>query len=159
MQTRTSLGNTQLVGVRSWIRGGGFAAMMLASAVGAFGYLLPAHSVNGGEFHSNFADGGPMPLVVFGVMFVIAAVLRTKRFGAGLLTGILAPAAAIAALSPVFLQHLIADVTTGVGEDLFAVGVIGLFVGGVAFAIVEPILFATQRRADERLLPKLAYSN
>jgi hypothetical protein len=159
MQTRTSFGNTQLVGVRSWIRRGGFAVMMALASIATVGYLLPAHSVEGQPWHSNLDDGGPMPVFVLAGLFALATVLRNKRFGAGILVGVLAPVAAVIALSPVFLAHLLSHVDTGIGEHLFALGEIGLFFGGVVFAIVEPILYVTQRRADERLLPKLAYSN
>lgn len=132
------------------IRGGAFIALLLLAAIGFVGYLLPAHSVDGGAWHSNFADGGAWPLVVFGVFGLLAAHLRTRGFGAGMLTGVLATAAAIASLVPVILVHFMSHVDHGPGEVMLAISVLGLCFGGVAFLIAEPVLYLTQRRANER---------
>lgn len=129
------------------IRNGGFLAMLVLATIGFVGYLLPAHSVNGGAWHSNYADGGAWPLVIFAVFGVLAAHLRTRGFGGAILTGFLAAGAAIASMVPVFLVHLLSDVQTGVGEAMLAISVLGLFFGGIAIAIAEPILYVTQRRA------------
>ncbi len=150
---RTRLGDVKLTGVRSWLRRGSFAVTMALAVIGFFGYLLPAHSVDGGIWHSNFADGGPLPLVVFGGFCAIAAVLRTRGLGAGMLTGVLAVAAAIASVVPVLLVHLFSHVDQGPGELMFALAAIGLFFGGAVFLIAEPILYWSQRRANERVLP------
>lgn len=147
---RKRLSETRLVGVRSTIRGGAFVVMLLLAAIGFAGYLLPAHSVDGGAWHSNFADGGAWPLVVFGVFGLLAAHLRTRGFGAGMLTGVLAIAAAIASMVPVILVHLMSHVDNGPGEVMMAISVLGLFFGGFAFLIAEPVLYLTQRRAKER---------
>lgn len=120
------------------------------AVLGFIGYLLPAHSVEGGAWHSNFADGGVTALVVFAVFGGIAAFLRKRGLGAGILTGVLAVPAAIAAVAPVVLAHLLSHVESGPGEVMFGISIVGLFFGGLAFAIVEPLLYWTQRRVDER---------
>lgn len=150
---RTRLGDVELLGVRAWIRRGLFLVMVLLAVIGFFGYLMPAHSVDGGTWHSNFTDGGPIPLGVFAAFAVIAAVMRERGLGAGMLTGVLAVGTAIASLVPVLLVHMFRHVDQGPGELMFAVAVIGLFFGGALLLIAEPILYWTQRRANERKLP------
>lgn len=149
MNKRTRLRDVQLVGVRSWIRRSYFGLTIALAAIGFAGYLLPAHRVDGRAWHSNFADGGPWPLLVFAALAAIAVVLRQRGLGAGIALGVLSTAAAMASVLPVILVHLLGDVQEGVGEYLYAASVIGLFFGGL-FAIVEPILYLTQRRANER---------
>ncbi len=130
--------------------------MLVLAAIGFAGYLLPAHSVDGGAWHSNFADGGGWSLGVFGVFGILAAHLRTRGFGAGMLTGVLAVAAAIASMVPLILVHFMAHVDNGPGEVMMAISVLGLFFGGAALLIAEPILYVTQRRANEQ---RLAYAS
>jgi hypothetical protein len=150
MQTRTRLRDVKLVGARAWIRRVWFGATIALSAIGAVGYLLPAHQAHG-VWHSNFADGGPIPLLVFAALGVIALLLRKRGLGAGIAMGVLSTAGAIVSVVPVVLAHLFADVQhDGIGETMFASGVIGLFFGGL-FALVEPVLYLTQRRSDERV--------
>jgi hypothetical protein len=146
---RKRLSETRLVGARSAIRAGAFLVMLGLAVIGFAGYLLPAHSVDGGAWHSNFEDGGAWSLVVFGVFGVLAAHLRTRGFGAGMLTGVLAIATAIASLVPVILVHFMSHVDNGPGEVMMAISVLGLAFGGVALLIVEPVLYLTQRRANE----------
>ncbi|MBA2538596.1 MAG: hypothetical protein H0V17_03090 [Deltaproteobacteria bacterium] len=152
MQTRTRLRDVELVGARAWIRRGWFGLMIALSAIGAIGYLLPAHKLEGDEvWHSNFADGGEIPLLVFGALAGLAFLLRKCGLGAGSVMGLLATAGAIASVVPVVLVHLFATVQNGIGEGMYATGVLGLFFGGALYAIAEPILYLTQRRADERV--------
>jgi len=150
MQIRARLRDVQLVGVRAALRRGGFLVVMLLAVVGFVGYLLPAHRVEGGAWHSNFADGGVWPLVVFAGIGVTAAIARLRGFGAGMLTGVLAGVAAVAAVAPVILTHLFQSVVEGPGEIMFAVAILGLFFGGALLLIAEPILYLLQRRADRR---------
>ncbi len=157
---RKRLVETRLVGVRSVIRTGGFALMVVLAVVGFAGYLLPGHSVDGGAMHSNYADGGAWPLVVYAVFGVLAAHLRTRGCGAGMLTGVLAIGAAIGGVLPVLLTHLFSDVQNGFGDAMMVVASLGLFFGGAVLLIAEPILYVTQRRANERtLLPRAYVSN
>jgi len=158
MQTRLRLRDVKLVGARAWIRRAWFGATIALAALGMLGYLLPAHRLEGEAWHSNFADGGEVPLLVFGAIGVLALILRKRGIGAGSAMGVLASIGAIASVIPVVLVHLFSTVQNGIGEAMYATGVIGLFFGGAVFAIVEPILYLTQRRADERteLIPAVS---
>ena len=147
---RTRIRDVELTGTRMCVRWGGFALLVLLAAVGFLGYLLPSHRMADGSLHSNFDDGGVFSLVVFLAFGVITALLSKRGLGAGILAGVLAVPAAIASVAPIVLTHLFQEVRTDYGEGVFAVGVIGLFCAGVVFAIVEPILYVLQRRANER---------
>lgn len=135
---------------------------MAGSAVAFAGYLLPAHRREHDEhFHSNFADGGAIPLVVLAAAFVLAALLRTKKIGAGMIAGVLSFGAAIGAVIPVVLVHLFESMRWGIGENIYATGIGTLFFGGALFVVLEPALYLLQRRSDERLAvvaPARAYS-
>lgn len=157
---RKRLVETRLVGVRSVIRTGGFALMVVLAVVGFAGYLLPGHSVDGGELHSNYADGGAWPLVIYAVFGVLATHLRTRGLGAGMLTGVLAVGAAIGSVIPVLLTHMFSDVHSGFGDAMMIVASLGLFFGGAVLLVAEPLLYVTQRRANERThLPRAYASN
>lgn len=147
---RTRLRDVELMGARAWIRRAWFGLTVVMSAIGAIGYLLPAHKLGDEAWHSNFVDGGEVPLLVFGAIAGIAFLLRKRGVGAGSVMGMLAAIGAIASVVPVVLVHMFSTVENGYGEGLYATGVLGLFFGGVVFAFVEPILYITQRRANER---------
>lgn len=148
---RKTLGETRLENVRLLIRGGGFVLLLALAVLGFAGYVTPAHTVNGGTWHSNYDDGGAMPLLVLAAFGVVVAHLRTRvGLGAGMLAGLLGPVTAVLVLKPVFLVHMFADVQTGLGDLMMLISVMGLFLGGLAMMIAEPILYATQRRANER---------
>jgi hypothetical protein len=133
------------------VRRTGFVAIAVLALVVAVGYLLPAHRLeNAGYFHSNAADGGPMPLLALAIVIVAALLLRKLRLGAGIVAGVLGAAGAFAAVAPVVLAHMFRSPELGYGEDVFVVGVMGLFIVGVAFAIVEPIVYVLERRRVER---------
>ncbi|HEU0034854.1 MAG TPA: hypothetical protein VFQ53_29720 [Kofleriaceae bacterium] len=157
---RIKLRELELAGGRRLVRNILFYGLSAVAALGALGYLLPAHRLeNDATFHSNYADGGPAALLVFGGAIACLLLLRRLRFGAGIVAGIVSMGAAIGALMPVFLVHLFSHVDHAAGESLYALGVLGLFCGGVALLIAEPILYLTQRRALQRArdaeLPKL----
>lgn len=155
MQERRRLARIELAGGRAGLRRVLSWGIVTLAAIGAFGYVLPAHRVDDARaFHSNFFDGGPMPLFVFAAIALAAYALRRGRLGAGIATGVIATGGAVLALMPVFLKHFLAHVEHAYGEDLFAVGILGLFFGGAATAIIEPILYVTQRRALEREDPQ-----
>lgn len=154
MSERRRLGNIELEGFRAWLYRTWSAAMIGLPVLGAIGYLLPAHKVDGAtEWHSNYADGGVFPLVMFGAVFAIAIGLRRARLGAGMATGVLAAGGAIGALLPVVLVHMLSHVEQSTGEGMFLIGVLGLFMGGIAMLVVEPLLYVTQRRSLERRDP------
>jgi hypothetical protein len=128
---------------------------MALSVIGWFGYLLPAHKVEGhSEWHSNFADGGVFPLIAFGVVLATAILLRRGRLGAGMVTGVVAIAGAIGAVMPVFLVHLFSHVDYSIGEDMLELGCLGLFFGGLTMLLAEPLLYWSQRRSLERTDPQ-----
>ncbi len=153
MNERRRLLQVELEGPRAWVRGFWFWSVMMMSAIGGIGYLLPAHRLANEDWHSNYADGGVLPLISFGVVLLVAALLRKKKLGAGMLTGVIATAGAVVAVIPVILVHLFSHVETGLGEGLFGAGVFALAFGGAIMLIAEPLLYWTQRRSLERRDP------
>jgi hypothetical protein len=91
-----------------------------------------------------------LPLVALAIVIVAALMLRRLRLGAGVVAGVLGAGGAFAAVAPVVLTHLFRTPELAYGEDVFMVGVLGLFFIGVAFAVVEPILYVLERRSVER---------
>jgi hypothetical protein len=155
MKTRLRLTQIELEGPRAWMRNAWFWMVMALSALGAIGYVIPGHYVHG-ELHSNFHDGGPWPLIAFGVVFAAAWLLRKRKLGAGLLAGVLAGAGAVASVVPIVLVHFLSEVQSSIGDHLFGVAVLGLLFGGAAMVLGEPILYLTMRRSLERAeLPRI----
>ena len=150
MNERHRLSQIELEGPRAWMRNAWFLIVMALSVVGAIGYVIPGHTVDGSDLHSNFHDGGIWALLAFGVVLAAAAALRKRGFGAGMLQGVLASGGAIATVVPIVLVHLFRDVQPSIGDHLFAIGVIGLFLGGIVMLFAEPILYLTMRRSQER---------
>ena len=149
--SRRRLSQIQLTGVRAALRSVAFGLVAVTAAVAALGYVLPAHRLRDeATFHSNLADGGPASLVVLGVVIGVWLVLRARPHGAGYVLGVVAAGGAVGAVIPVFLTHLFSTVTSGVGEALFAIGVVGLFGVGAGLLVLEPILYLGQRRQLER---------
>ena len=152
---RRRLLRIQLVNGRAALRAVLSWGVIAIATLGAIGYVLPAHRVDeAASFHSNFADGGEMPLFVLAAVATAAYALRRRGLGAGIATGVIATGGAILAVMPVFLVHFLAHVEHAAGDDLFAVGVLGLFFGGIVTAIADPILYISQRRALERQDPQ-----
>jgi hypothetical protein len=120
------------------------------AAVAAVGYLLPAHEI-AGEWHSNYADGGPFSLAVLVLVCGAALALRHRRLFSGMVTGVVATAGAIGTVAPVVLAHLFQNVTHGPGETVFAIGVLGLFFGGAVLFLAEPVLYVLERRDRMRV--------
>jgi hypothetical protein len=150
-----------LSGPRRAVRRAGFIAIAVAAVVTAVGYLLPAHRLvyarglfdQTGEatFHSNAADGGPMPLVALATVCVLALVLRGRRWlGAGMLAGALGAGGAVLSVLPVLLVHLLSSHELAIGEHVFVFGVFGLFIASSAHFLVEPVLFVLERRRLEQ---------
>jgi hypothetical protein len=151
-----------LSGPRRAVRRAGFIAIAVAAVVTAVGYLLPAHRLvyvprglfaQTGEatFHSNAADGGPMPLVALATVCVLALVLRGRRWlGAGMLAGALGAGGAVLSVLPVLLVHLLSSHELAIGEQVFVFGVFGLFIASSAHFLVEPVLFVLEGRRLEQ---------
>ena len=123
---------------------------MALSVIGAIGYVIPGHTVDGSDLHSNFHDGGIVALLAFGIVLAAASALRKRGFGAGMLQGILSTGAAIASIVPIVLVHMFSDVESSIGDNLFYLAITGLFLGGLVMLFAEPILYLTMRRAQER---------
>jgi hypothetical protein len=156
MNERPRLRKIELEGPYAWVRNTWFFMVMALSTIGSIGYVIPGHIVNHHDLHSNFADGGPWALIVFGVVFAAAALLRQYKLGAGMLTGVLASAGAIASVVPMVLVHFLSEVQSSIGDHLFGVAVIGLFFGGLLMVIAEPLIYVAQRRSLERSqLPRI----
>ena len=150
-QERPRLRTIELSGAAGWCRRIALGALPVFAAIGALGYVLPAHQLSYDEpFHSNFADGGPLSLIVFAAVAVCTFLLRGRRFGAGMLSGLIAMGGAVCALAPVLLVHMFQNPTEGPGELLFVLGLLGLFFVGAAALIAEPILYLLERRRIER---------
>lgn len=148
---RPPLREIQLTGARAVARVGLFGAIAVLALVGAVGYLLPAHRLVGETaYHANRADGGILPVLVFVGVAASAVALVRRRWGAGFLLGATAAVGALLAMLPVFLVHLFQHVDRAYGEQLYAVGVIGTFVAGIAALVAEPLLYLGQRRQLER---------
>ncbi len=147
MQARPSLRSLELTGARAVIRRCLLISLPVFAAIGAVGYVLPAHDLHNGEgAHSNFADGGVVALLVLAAAGLCTYLLRDRRFGAGFAAGVLAMGGAVFALAPVLLAHMFQRVDDLVGEGVFAVGVIGLFCAGAATLFAEPIVYLLERR-------------
>src|SRR5207253_2763736 len=101
-------------------------------------------------FHSNFADGGPLPLVALGVVLAAAVLLREKRSWGGIVVGVLAVLAAFVAFASVFLAHFMSKYETSSGELVFALGVIALGASGAIQFIETTIDYVTTRRRARR---------
>jgi hypothetical protein len=158
MQLRESLAKIDLTGPRRTFRRISTWAITGFAAIGTLGYVLPAHEIHG-SWHSNYADGGPFTLVVLAIVIAAALGLRNRQLGSGMVTGLLAIVGSVVALAPVLLVHLLSHVEHGAGEGLFAIGELGLFFGGFAMLVSEPILYVLERRFRLRMrqprLPRL----
>lgn len=151
MRMRRQLSRLELVGARAVIRRIAFVLVALFAVLTAVAYLLPAHRLRYEQtFHSNFDDGGPGALIVLALVLAAWAVTRNRRYGAGYLLGLASVGGAIGALVPVFLEHLLASVSEGFGEYVFAIGILGMFFVGFGLLVLEPILYVGQRRQLER---------
>jgi hypothetical protein len=149
--TRQRLRTIRLTGARAIIRSTSFLAIAIAAVVAGIGYVLPAHRLaSDAHFHSNAADGGPLPLVVLAFVAAAAVLLRRLRIGAGMLTGMIGAGGAIAAVAPVLLAHLFSSVEATYGDHMFALGLLGMFFVGIALLIAEPILYVLERRSIQR---------
>lgn len=149
---RPRLTEVTLTGPRALLRNALGWALVGIPVIAAIGYLLPAHQLRDGAVHSNYADGGIASLLVLLAACAVALTLRRRRFGAGMLSGGIALVAAVGALAPVLLVHLLQDMTAFYGEGVFAVGIIGLFCSGAALLFAEPILYLLERRKITREL-------
>jgi hypothetical protein len=148
---RRRLADLALTGWRAVVRKLLFAAVPLAAAVALIGYLLPAHRLRGEHaFHSNFADGGPFPVLVLVFAGAIAVLLRRRGHGAGYMVGVIGAGGAIGAFGSVLLAHFLSRVEYALGEPVFVLAAIGLFFAGVALLLAEPIVYLTERRRLER---------
>jgi MFS family permease len=151
MTTRRRLRDVELVGTRKVIRQALFIATAALSAGGLISYLLPAHRLAGEDaFHSNCADGGPVPIVTFLCMAAFALFALRRRHGAGYLVGFGALGTGLAALLAVFLTHLFVAFERGVGEVFLPLAVFGLWLVGLLTLVAAPILYLGQRRQLER---------
>ncbi len=164
--SRTALKTLSLTGPHKAIRSTIFLVIAVAAAVTAIGYILPAHRLvyvppSGGwldlgaqpgesSFHSLLSDGDALPLLVLPFVTVAALLLRTRRFGAGMLAGALSVGAAVVTIAPLILVHLFERYEAGFGADVFALGWLGTFFGGCALFLAEPVLFLLERRRIER---------
>lgn len=155
-----------LTGGRALLRKATFFVVAAAALVAMIGYLLPAHRLEyvasqggcGGSwfdlaaqpgeatFHSYASDGGPLPIIVLAVVLACVVLLWRGGFGAGIVAGILGAGGAILAIMPVILVHLFSQYEAAIGEVLFPVGLLGLFFGGIALAILDPVLTLVERR-------------
>ena len=125
--------------------------IVLGAVVAAVGYLLPAHRVfDEDRVHSNYADGGIVPLLIWALVAVIAVTCRKFRLGSGMATGAVAAGGAIAALMPVVLVHFLSRTEEHYGEMVFALGELTLLGIGATLFVVEPILYVLERRRIER---------
>jgi ABC-type spermidine/putrescine transport system permease subunit II len=149
--TRPGLRTFDLTSRRASVRQALTYVMLSAALVAAVGYVLPAHRLDGDAgFHSNFADGGVLPVILLGFAAAVVFALRKLRFGAGMISGIVSGAAAFFSVVPVILIHMFDSYEEGYGEALFAVGVLALFASGVLSLVVEPVLYVLERRRIER---------
>lgn len=124
---------------------------MAAAVVAGVGYVLPAHRLRYEKtFHSNFADGGIISLVVLAAVIVAAFALRKRRLGAGVITGVIGVAGVFGSIVPVVLAHFLSRVEEGYGEMVFALGEITLLFTSAALVVIEPILYVLERRRIER---------
>jgi hypothetical protein len=165
--TRIRLRTLELTGPRALARRSAFIAIVGSAVVAAIAFALPAHRLvyvpsSGGyldlaaqpgetAFHSLLDDGGPLSMVA---LFTVAAfalmLMRSRRLGAGMLAGLLSAGGAVLAIGPIILVHLFSKVESAIGADLFAIGELVVFFGGVALVIGEPILYLLERRRIER---------
>jgi hypothetical protein len=151
-----------LTGWRKTLRLALFFAIVACAALAALGYFLPAHraayvpdsgawvdlSSQPGEehFHSNYADGGPLPFAVLIVAAVVAFFLRKLRFGVGFATGVVGAGAAVVSIGAVLLAHMFSRQDSSIGEPVFVLAIIGLFVASCALFIAEPIVHILEKR-------------
>jgi hypothetical protein len=147
MTPRRKLSQLELTGGRAIFRAILRYGCVGAAALCALGYLLPAHRLSSdADFHSNFADGGPSPLLVTAGVAAINLWLRRARHGAGYVAGLGAMGGAIAAVVPVFLVHLFRNPELGVGDPIFGLGLFALLALGGLSLVAESALFLVERR-------------
>jgi hypothetical protein len=129
-----------------------FIGLVASSAVTTVGYLLPAHATEyNSTHHSNFADGGYVPLLVLAAFTALSAWLsRHPRFGIGMIAGLLGAGAGLGEMARFILAHLLIRVFPIYGDVIHIVGTIGMFWFGVSLFIAEPILYLVERRRVER---------
>ena len=147
---RPRLRSIELTGPRALIRTIAFYALLICSLAAAIGYVAPAHRLRDEHFHSNFDDGGIGSLLVLVALGVGVFLLRRMRFGGGMIAGVVAAGGAVLALAPVLLAHFLSSPEYAWGEHLFAIGELGLFFGGAALLLAEPVLYLLERRRIER---------
>lgn len=162
MPDQPRLTTLDLTGWRKTLRLVLFFAIAGSAALALLGYLLPAHraayvpdsgawldlSSQPGEehFHSNYADGGPMPIFVLALAAAVAVLLRKLRFGVGFATGVVGAGASVLAVGAVLLAHMFSRQESSIGEPVFVVAVIALFVTSCALLIVEPVVHILEKR-------------
>lgn len=153
MTERLRLHRVKLTGNRAGLRRMLIGSLALFAVIGAVGYVLPAHRVGSDTaFHSNFADGGPLSLLVLMAAGVSVLLLRKRGLGAGAASGLIASVGAVIAVAPVLLAHLFSHIEEGIGEPVFALGVLGMFFLGATTLVAEPVLYVIERRRIERAL-------
>lgn len=167
MTKRPRLTAVVLTGPREVIRSIAFLVISIAATLAAIGYVLPAHrlkplptSHSGLDlapedaevaFHSNLADGGPLPLLVLPLVAVLVLLLmRQRHLGTGILAGILGCGAAFLSILQVLLTHFLSRVELAYGERVFAFSMLVLLFTSVALVLVEPVLYLLERRRIEQ---------
>ncbi len=162
MPDRPRLTTLDLTGWRKTLRLTLFFAIAGSAALALLGYFLPAHraayvpdtgawldltSQPGAEhFHSNFADGGLLPVPVLALAAIVAFLLRRLRFGVGFAAAVVGAGAAVLSVGAVLFAHLFSRHETTIGEPVFGLGVVVLFCTSCALFIVEPVVHLLEKR-------------
>lgn len=153
MHPKLRLVSLELSGARRILRATTTWLIVTCASVAAIGYLLPAHDLlDGNGWHANIHDGGWFPLAALVLVIGATLALRNRRLGSGMLTGVLAIGGAIGALVPVVLVHFLEKMDTGIGEHVFAAGILGLLLSGAVTFFAEPILYIVERGSRIREL-------
>jgi len=132
-----------------------FYSLALSGLVATVSYLLPAHAAGQLEIHSNFADGGWVPLFFQVVVTGITAWASRKRFGAGMISAVFSGGAASLELVRTAFAHLLSPVHSIYGDYVHLGGLVGMFGFAMLLFIIEPVLYDAERKRQERAEVKL----
>ncbi|HTL36127.1 MAG TPA: hypothetical protein VL326_23510 [Kofleriaceae bacterium] len=152
---RPRLMDLELRGTARMVRRVAFYALAASGVVALIGYLLPAHTVGQLELHSNFADGGVLPLFFMAAATAVTAWASRRRFGAGMISAVVAGTAASIELVRTAFAHPLFPVHSIYGDYVHLGGLVSMFGFAMLLFIIEPVLYDAERKRQERPEVKL----
>jgi hypothetical protein len=148
---RRRLADIQLSRGSRIVRLGLFWAIGACSAVAAITYVIPGHRDKYETVsHSDYSEGGAIPLIGAVAMTLLAAWLARKKFGSGMICATVGAVGAVLELARTILYHLFSTPLADGLEIVHIVSLLVMFLACVLMLCIEPVLYLVERSSQER---------